>query len=176
MIVKGLIPNVNSDAELTALTGMDNNSFAYHTVNLCPYIYEVKLKVGDIESDDGGYWVKESLSALTLDEYKNVRYKEIDNRTFELIEQGFTYQSLVFSLSQNAQINILGLDHTKNDPAIIYPIEYSAIDDSDHYYVQDATDLHGMYLTALGTKKAYVDSGTLLKDAVRDAVDDAEVQ
>ncbi len=175
MIVKGLIPNVNSDAELTALTDMLNNSFAYHAVDLCTYIYESKFKKGDIESDAGGYWVKENLSALTLEEYKSVRYNEIDSRTGELITQGFTYQNLVFSLSQNAQINILGLDNTKDDPALTYPIEYSTIDDSDHYYVQNATDLHYMYLTALATKKSYVDSGTLLKDAVRDAIDDDAV-
>ena len=35
---------------------MLNNSFAYHNGDLCPYIYESKFKIGDIESVDGGWW------------------------------------------------------------------------------------------------------------------------
>jgi hypothetical protein len=70
-------------------------------------------------------------------------------------------------MSANAQTNILALDHSKDDPAMSYPIEYSTINDDDNYFVQNATDLHNMYLTALGTKKSWVDSGTQLKDAVR---------
>ena len=78
-------------------------------------------------------------------------------------------------MSQNAQINILGMDEVRDDPAMSYPIEYSTIDDLAHYSVLDATDLHTMYLTALGTKKAWVDSGTVLKDAVRNAIDENAV-
>jgi len=114
--------------------------------------------------------------SINLDEKKSIRYVEIDNNTVTLILQGFTYKNLVFSLSQNAQINILGLDNTRFDSAITYPIGYSTKDDSGHYDVVDATDLHNMYLTALATKKAWVDSGTALKDAVRAATNEAEVQ
>jgi hypothetical protein len=106
-----------------------------------------------------------------LAEVKDSRYTDIDIRTGELISQGFTYATKVFSLSQNAQINILGLDNAKDDPAMVYPIEYNTIDDLDSYNVVDATDVHNMYLTALATKKAHVDSGTALKQQIRDAVD-----
>jgi hypothetical protein len=82
----------------------------------------------------------------------------------------------VFSLSANAQTNILALDNTRDDPALSYPIEYSTIDDLDNYFVADSTDLHNMYLTALATKKAHVDSGTLLKDNIRDATTEAAVE
>jgi hypothetical protein len=112
---------------------------------------------------------------LSLDEYKDVRFKEIDATTFERISLGFSYNNLVFSLSQNAQINILGMDEVRDDPAMTYPIEYSTIDDLAHYTVTDSTDLHNMYLTALGTKKSWVDSGTVLKDAVRAAIDENAV-
>ncbi len=176
MIVIGLIQQVETDAELKALTGLANNSFVYHNGVGSAYIYEAKHITGDIIPNDGiGVWNKDHTECLDLNEYKAVRYNEIDSRTGELIANGFAYQSLVFSLSQNAQINILGLDNTKDDPALTYPIEYSTIDDSDHYYVQNATDLHYMYLTALATKKAHVDSGTVLKDLVRDAVDENAV-
>ena len=176
MVVRGLILNVATDAELTALTGISRNTLVYHNGESSVYIYEPNFKTGDINSVDGGYWNKENIKALSLDEYKDVRFKEIDATTFERISLGFSYNNLVFSLSQNAQINILGMDEVRNDPAMSYPIEYSTIDDLGHYSVVDATDLHTMYLTALGTKKAWVDSGTTLKDAVRAATTDSEVQ
>lgn len=112
---------------------------------------------------------------LTLEEYKQIRYNEIDCKSGELISQGFTYQSKVFSLSQNAQINLLALDETRNDPALTYPIVYNTIDDVDTYNVTDATDLHNMYLTALATKKGILDSGTTLKTSIRNATTEAEV-
>lgn len=176
MIVKALIQNISTDAELTALTGKIANDFVYHSGKDSVYCYEPSFKNGDISSVAGGFWVKEKIKALNLDEYKACRFKEIDLKTEEKIKIGFSYQGKVFSLSQNAQINILALHETRNDPALTYPIEYSTIDDLGHYDVQNATDLHNMYLTALATKKAWVDSGTALKDAVRNAVDEVSVQ
>lgn len=112
---------------------------------------------------------------LNLGDYKLLRYNEIDERTYELISEGFTYAGKIFSLSENAQTNILALDNTKDDPALAYPIVYNTIDDLDTYNVADATDLHNMYLTALATKKGHLDSGTSLKQQIRDAVDEAAV-
>lgn len=175
MIVIGLTQQVNTNAELTALTGCNRNYFVWHNGDNSAYIYEPNFGNGDIESVDGGYWIKDKAKGLTFLEYKDLRFEEIDNRTFELISNGFTYNGLVFSLSQNAQINILGMDATRFDPAMNYPIEYSTLDDLNHYSVVDADDLHSMYLAALGTKKYYVDSGTVLKDAVRNAIDENAV-
>ena len=115
------------------------------------------------------------LDTLSLADLKIARYEMIDKRTGELVSQGFTYASKVFSLSQNAQINISALDHTRDDVALTYPITYNTIDDLDSYIVIDAVDLHNMYLTALATKKAHIDSGSSLKQQVRDAIDIAAV-
>lgn len=176
MIVKGLITNVNTDAELLALTGYSRNDFVWHNGNNSLYIYEPNFASGDYAALDGGYWVKETIQALSLEEYKAARYEEIDAVTEERIKLGFSYAGKVFSMSANAQTNILALDNTRDDPAMSYPIEYSTINDDDNYFVVDSTDLHNMYLTALGTKKSWVDSGTQLKDAVRAAVDEQAVQ
>jgi len=116
-----------------------------------------------------------TLTDLTLDDYKRLRYFEIDIRTGELISQGFTYQGKMFSLSANAQTNILALDNTRDDSALSYPITYNTIDDLDSYNVVDSTDLHNMYLTALVTKKGHVDSGTTLKNNIRIAINESEV-
>ena len=111
--------------------------------------------------------------AVTLDEYKAIKNGAIDQRTGELIALGFTYATKQFSLSESAQINILALDNTRTE--LTYPVTYNTIDDTETYDVVDAVDLHNMYLTALATKKAHLDSGTTLKDQVRLAVDKAGV-
>ena len=175
MVIKALIKNVATDNELKTLTGVVKNEFVWHTGSNKLYTYEPNFKAGDIVSDLGGYYLVDNIKALDLQEYKDLRFKEIDERTEEKIKLGFSYAGKVFSLSANAQTNILALDNTKDDPALSYPIGYSTIDDSEHYDVVDATDLHNMYLTALATKKAWVDSGTTLKDAVRYAVDENSV-
>lgn len=175
MVVKGLITNVNTTAELEALTGYAKNAFVFNNENNTLYCYEPNINTGDVTALDGGYWVKESVQALDLNEYKAERYKEIDEKTEAKIKEGFAFAGKVFSLSANAQTNILALDNTRDDPALSYPIEYSTIDDLDNYFVANSTDLHNMYLTALATKKAHVDSGTILKDNVRAAIDEAAV-
>jgi hypothetical protein len=122
-----------------------------------------------IENPDG------IATELSLDDYKLLKHNAIDRRTGELISVGYTYATKQFSFSPNAQINILALDNTKDDPALTYPIVYNTIDDIDTYSIVDSADLHAMYLTALATKKAHLDSGTVLKDQVRSAIDKAGV-
>ena len=176
MIIIGLTQQVNTDAELTALTGMADQLIVWHNGNACGYMYRTNAATGDLSPDTGGgWWVKEKLPGLNLEEYKTCRYKEIDDRTGQLVLNGFSYASKVFSLSINAQINIEALNSSRNNPALTYPISYSTLDDGAHYDVVDATDLHNMYLTALATKKSHVDTGTALKDSIPAAVDEAAV-
>ena len=65
-------------------------------------------------------------SGMSLEELKTYRYSEIDNRTGELIGQGFTYATKTFSLSLNAQINISALNQSRDE--LTYPINYNTID------------------------------------------------
>jgi len=119
---------------------------------------------------------KNAVDDLTpLSEYKHIRYVEIDDKTEELILTGYTFAGKQFSLSANAQTNILALYTTKDHPAISYPISYNTKDDEEVFNIPDASTLEGMYLTALGTKKAYLDSGTSIKEAIRAAITKAEV-
>jgi hypothetical protein len=104
-----------------------------------------------------------------LDHEKQKMHIEIDARTAELISNGYIYKEKAFSLSPNAQTNILALYSTKDEPEMIYPIRYNTIDDTDSYDLVDAADVKGMYLTALAFKKGFIDSGTALKDSVRAA-------
>lgn len=121
----------------------------------------------NVEFSDGNY------TEMSLTDYKHLRFNEIDARSSELIALGYTYGGQQLSLSQNAQLNLLGLNDSRDE--LTYPIEYNNIDDTDVYWIQDAIDMHSMYMTALGTKKAHLDSGTALKDQIRSSTTKAEV-
>jgi len=123
-----------------------------------------------IRTNEDGYYTE-----VSLDNYKLLKNNAIDDRTGELISSGYNFTGKQFSLSANAQTNILALDNSRDDPALTFPIEYNTIDDADSFFIPDSTTLHGMYLTALATKKGVVDSGTSLKNQVRAAIDEAEV-
>ena len=110
-----------------------------------------------------------------LESYKLQRFEDINNRTGELIEGGYTYSGFNFSLSDRAQTNILALYSTKDDPILIYPIKFNTIDDLDTFDAVNASDIANMYYSALGTKKSYLDSGTVLKEQIRAATTQAEV-
>jgi hypothetical protein len=106
---------------------------------------------------------------------KNRKYQEIDTRTDELIDRGFNFGGLTFSLSQAAQSTLLGLDLTKGDPLLSYPIKYNTKDDSDTITLNNAVEVHGFFLTAVGTYRQWLDSGVALKDLVRSANTVADV-
>ena len=112
---------------------------------------------------------------VALQEAKNY---DIDQRTGELISQGFQYPAttgLIFSLSAEAQTSLLGLESAADNPAFDYPVNWNSIDDEGLYAIPDAATAHAFYLTALGTIRAWKDSGTALKDQVRAATTPAEV-
>jgi len=159
--------------------GLWHEVIASATPTVCPADSGHILRIGsaviiaaDVHELDGSY------TELSLEDLKCLRYRAIDNRTGELVGLGFEFpptSGLRFSLSQNAQINISALHQSKDDPALTYPITYNTIDDLGSYLVPNAATLHNMYLTALATKKTHIDSGTALKNEVRDAVNAEEV-
>ena len=110
-----------------------------------------------------------------LDSYKGQKLQEINNNTDELISAGYTYSGLTFSLSEKAQTNILALYSTKDDPVLPYPIVFNTIDDLDSFEAIDAATIANMYYSALATIKGRIDSGTVLKDQIRNATTVAEV-
>ena len=176
MIAKALKPQVNTNAELAALTGMSNNNLVWHIGESCFYAFMADYGKGDIKPNvGGGYWVKEvNIKGLNLEEYKAFRNVLIDQKTGDkIINGGYNYAGFTFPLSQNGQINLLGMITAKD--FLTYPISLNNINDTSVYQIQDATDLSNLYMTALGTKKAILDSGTALKTQVNNAVDELAV-
>ena len=110
-----------------------------------------------------------------LDMLIHLKCEEINDKTGDLISLGYSFAGKTFSLSANAQTNLIALFATKDNAALTYPIEFNTLDDLDNYYAANAPAIEGMYLTALGTKKALLDSGSVLKDAVRASTTKADV-
>jgi len=107
-----------------------------------------------------------------LDGVKAVRFAEIDARTDELIELGFEYppeSGQHFSLSSPAQMKLLAADAQRDDPLFTYPVTWNSLSDTGSISLPDSATLHGFVLTAVGTVRAILDSGTTIKDAVRAA-------
>jgi hypothetical protein len=175
MIVIGLVTNVANNAELSALTGMADQDIVYHVGDSAAFMFRNNVSTGNVQADDlSGWWLKDTIKCLDLAEYKACRNNEINERTGELIALGYSYAGFTFPLSDHAQTNLLGIYSTKE--LLTYPIEWNNIDDTAVYQITDATDVSNIFLTALGTKKASLDSGTHLKQQIEDAVSYSAVQ
>lgn len=114
-------------------------------------------------------------SQVELPAARDAKFAAIDGRTSELIAQGFSYGGKVFSLSANAQQTYTGLYAVRNEVLVSYPVKVNTLDNLDNLLLTDAGAVTGFYLTAVGTYRARLDSGTALKDLVRVAVDLAAV-
>jgi len=112
---------------------------------------------------------------LSLDDYKTQKMEAIDKRSGELItEGGFVYNGKTFSMSKNAQLNLLGINLKKNNAEIL-PVIYNTVDNSDKETLNSASDIDAFFMAALAAKKSHLDTGTALKDSVRAATDKAGV-
>jgi hypothetical protein len=118
---------------------------------------------------------KDEVDGYNLDALKASKFAVIDQRTGELIAEGFSCDGYVFSLSTEAQSRLMGLNQVRDNPAVTYPVRWNSKDDTQVYELYDSDMVLTFYLTAVGTYRAHVDSGTDLKDEVRDAEDTAEV-
>ena len=72
-------------------------------------------------------------------------------------------------------MKMAGAHQLKDDQALVFPINWNTKGDEDTYTIADSADLHAFYLTAVGTLRSHLDSGTVLKDAVRAATTIAAV-
>lgn len=109
---------------------------------------------------------------------KASRMLEIDERSRELIDEGFEYPSEsgnVFSLSLESQAKMTAAHCVRNDVLMVYPQRWNTRDNSAAVTITDSAGLHAFYMTAIGTVRARLDSGTALKDSIRAAATRAEV-
>jgi len=117
------------------------------------------------------------VAALT--DAKAEKIKTIDANTGALIGKGFEFPAasgIMYSLSDAAQRTLIAADQQRSDPTFTYPVIWNSKDDLSEISLADATELHNFVLTAVGTTRAWLDSGTGLKSQVRAATTVAEVE
>lgn len=105
---------------------------------------------------------------VSLEDYKQVKSATVDRRTFELIDEGFTYGGKIFSLSDRAQLRMLGF---LESAATIYPVDWNTIDNSSKISILDVAEMLLLATAAFGTIESQTKAGSVLKDTVRAAVD-----
>lgn len=119
----------------------------------------------DIKVNDG------TPKELSLDDYKQLRYNEIDGKSLAMLDTGFTHDGQVFSLSIYAQTNWHALMDEKSQ--FTFPKDVSRKNNTKH----SLTDANVSVLWNDG--KAFVesilDAGRDLKQQIFDAVDEAAV-
>ena len=105
---------------------------------------------------------------MTLQELKDLRYKEIDSTTGYIIKQGFVFEGSNFSLSENAQINWTNLTLL---PDSTYPITISTL--TEDTYSLALANKDNFYMSAVAAKLTPLNTGSTLKKLIFDFVDEA---
>jgi len=103
----------------------------------------------------------------TLEEAKQRKCEEIDDRTAELVADGFEFNGVVFSGSVESQSRVIGA-YTARAFAT-YPIRWMSKDDSTYVDLVDESMLTSFFLIGFGTLKAKIDVGSTLKIQVSGA-------
>lgn len=109
----------------------------------------------------------------TLEELKIQRRKEIDERTTELVADGFEFNGIIFSGSVESQSRIMASILAKD--IIEYPIKWMSKDDTTYLLITNVEMLTAFFATGLGTLKYKIDLGSNLKTAIEDATTIEEV-
>lgn len=124
-------------------------------------------------TDDEAKTISIAISGHGLQVASAVKFAEIDAKTGALIAQGYEFGGKKMSLSLPAQITLLGLSAAEND--LTYPVEINTLNDADVLVIPDATTAHNVFLTAVGTYRAWKDQGTDLKNQIRSAKSTADI-
>ena len=108
---------------------------------------------------------------MTLEELKEARNQEIDLNTSQLIEVGFIFGGSLFSMSITAQINWSNFPQL---PDALFPLHITTKDDNT--FILSLANKMNFYFTALSFKNGYLQSGGLLKAAIKAALTIEEVE
>jgi hypothetical protein len=108
---------------------------------------------------------------LPLAEYKQLRYNEIDAKTQEVLQMGFTFDSETFSLSSKAQHNWARLQ--EHELEYTWPQDVTTIDHNKYSLTQ--ANLSDFWDAAKSAIDTALSGGRDLKKQVYDAADEAAV-
>ncbi len=115
---------------------------------------------------------KWSIPSTSLDDLKDQKSAEIDAKTRQKIEEGFIFNGELFSLSEHAQLNWIGIKASLD--ILTFPIEVSTKGRSK--LILTEVDSIPFCLMALGTKQYWLDTGRNLNILVEAATTVAELE
>ena len=159
----------------------DQTSFnAWLKINHSPYQYILHDAVGvaigfavqPSAADEQD--MRDTYAGAFLDEYRATKKLAIDVKTQSLIAAGYSYGGKKLSLSENSQTYVTGMATAIGAGLMTnadFPVDVNTLDDLDIYTVTDTADALSLYGVVVGTIKGHLESGTVLKELVRAAVD-----
>jgi len=119
----------------------------------------------DVEEHDG------TATELPLSQYQKLRHNAINRRTRELIKEGFTYSSIVFSASTEAQRNWHELKD--NEAEFTFPKKISRKNNGTYSLAQ--ANVGAFWAAMKDHIHGHLDSGRTLNKSIKDAADEAAV-
>ena len=137
--------------------------------NITPFSAIIESLFGAVDGAYPGQYFLED----PVDSYKQQIFHKIDAVTAGLIKNGMSYDNKIFSLSLNAQTRYTAM--LTASAYLTYPLNVNSLDDTGFVVLNSVEDVGAFCLTALGTVRAQVDSGTELKDQVRAATTTEEL-
>jgi len=153
-------------ADAKQIVGLEQIQFITHTGTTVSVVFQTEISQE----------AKFALDALVaehrddlhhLPTVKQLKFRAIDSVTIALIESGFTYQGIRFELYLEAQVRLLGMIVMAQ--FLTYPILYNSKDDTQVIELNNAGEVMAMAGGALGSIGYYLNTGTGLKQQVREA-------
>jgi hypothetical protein len=102
---------------------------------------------------------------MPVEEAMDYAFKLIDARTTAIINAGFVFEGIRFSVSVKAQVRYATMLMVA--ASLQYPLGVNSLDDHSFLDLTDANHTAAFCMTALGYVKQAIDSGTEQKDAIR---------
>lgn len=112
---------------------------------------------------------------ITLEEYKQLRYNEIDARTGKIISEGYIFDGNLFSLSTQAQNNWTNINVKKEtfNALGMFPLKISTKD--SNVYMLEYVDCDAFWGAGMIAVKTPYNEGGDLKKLIYDATTKAEI-
>lgn len=175
VIALGTIPRDPADLKQPAVARIDNAPDGL--MPFSPDVAEHTSFHRYVPANGDGTSISHYVVLGDLAEYRRKRYKEIDQRTRELIDTGFLHSNTVFSLSLQAQINWNRLRMnilTGVLTALDFPQQVATIDDAN-FSLPGLTAAAAFYANYTTTLEGRLNSGRQLKAQIAAAATKAQI-
>lgn len=164
------------NAAILADAGITTNliSTSFDGIDTVSILFDSQISAGEKTALDA------IVAAHALTATKKAKFAAIDDRTRELIAEGFTHLGKVFSQSTNAQLACGTMGAMIGNSLLVepddFPIVLNTIDDLDTISLPDIAAAKAFFDSMGTSSRLHIASGTSLKDDVRAAGTVAAVQ